>query len=352
MSILSCPLSFNLMGKEGIKRSLFVLMALTLLLATAPPILGQAGEAGFKVVDFQGSHPLSGARVVAVNTVDPSERLEATADQSGFVRIEGIKADANYTVEVYWRSPSYKQESELVFKRGLRGSDILEIGEVRVNVFTVKLVALDGSGGPLDWISGVEEGERQMGIILDGVDLEDLEVPLAATADLVPQGEHELKVIWDGYTVYDGSIYVGLEDLTGYIPGLDDPERYRENLERLRIAVKTKTAGLTIQIYYPDGRRVEEAGVDIIDVNGVIKKIGFGVRAIKGADTWGDLPTTTKFKVILYWHYSQPPEKLAEVTCVPGAEPCEIRLRPEQGPFYTVRVRARYPYGGPRRGRS
>jgi len=148
------------------------LMALTLLLATAPPILGQAGEAGFKVVDFQGSHPLSGARVVAVNTVDPSERLKATADQSGFVRIEGIKADANYTVEIYWRSPSYKQESELVFKRELRGSDILEIGEVRVNVFTVKLVALDGSGGPLDVISGVEEGERQMGIILDGVDLE------------------------------------------------------------------------------------------------------------------------------------------------------------------------------------
>ena len=318
-----------------------------LLLAGAYPAFAQ-DQATIVIKDYQGVNPLPGAKLVIADSASPEDKREFTADGGGVVTVTGIDPSVEYLVEVYWRSSDYGGEEILVFQRRIQGSVLQEVSEIRVHVFNVEIKPTDKEGGGLDWLISMEV-EKPAAVILNDVDITVSPSPLLGRAELIPQGEYRLKVIWDGYTVYDSPIKIGLDDLSGYIPGLDDEEKYQEELWRVsKIAVQAEVAELKIKLLDPEGNPLP-GPVTITDPKGIIKQefsfltwkfFKLGLEEIG----WPDLPIV-EYKVEALWPFNKE-EVLATATCTPG-QLCEIKISPDKGPFYMVRVKVVTQYGAP-----
>ncbi|MEM1808919.1 MAG: hypothetical protein QXL31_05985 [Thermosphaera sp.] len=148
-----------------------------------------------------------------------------------------------------------------------------------------------------------------------------------------------MQVYWAGYNVYDEEVYIGLDHLRGYIPGIDDPKRYEEELKKLSMVAVTNTGRLTVLVTYMGvGHR---AIVDVSDAEG------------RFIDAYRTLPSPLKLsgsfpimplKLKVFYPYTpkwgMEWEVLAEATCTPDPEKlCEIAIPPEKGPFHILGVR-------------
>jgi len=325
-----------------------VFVASTLLLVNAFPAFAQ-GQATIVIRDYQGINPLPGAKLVIADSASPEDRREFTADENGVVAVGGIDPGTEYIVEVYWSNPDYGSEEVLVFQRGVQGSVLQTIKEIRVHVFNVEVMPTDKDGNLLSmtlppWI----ELEEEAVAYLDGVKRVDREMPFTAGYALVPQGRHRLRIDWLGYTVYDGEVEIGLETLEGYIPGVDDPSQYDEAMrEVMELWVETNTAKLDITVTDPDGNPVTTS-IDIIDPRGLYKGLAILVRYQRGGHVvFGQFPMV-EYTVMVQGMYNIP-EILAEAKCIPG-QPCTLVLDPSKGPYYILKVRTKAKSGVPLEG--
>jgi len=325
-----------------------VFVASTLLLVNAFPAFAQ-GQATIVIRDYQGINPLPGAKLVIADSASPEDRREFTADENGVVAVGGIDPGTEYIVEVYWSNPDYGSEEVLVFQRGVQGSVLQTIKEIRVHVFNVEVMPTDKDGNLLSmtlppWI----ELEEEAVAYLDGVKRVDREMPFTAGYALVPQGRHRLRIDWLGYTVYDEEVEIGLETLEGYIPGVDDPSQYDEAMrEVMELWVETNTAKLDITVTDPDGNPVTTS-IDIIDPRGLYKGLAILVRYQRGGHVvFGQFPMV-EYTVMVQGMYNIP-EILAEAKCIPG-QPCTLSLDPSKGPYYILKVKAKAKSGVPLEG--
>ncbi|MEM3897910.1 MAG: carboxypeptidase-like regulatory domain-containing protein [Nitrososphaerota archaeon] len=304
-------------------------------------------EARITLKDFEGVKPLAGAKVVVIDAANRADRREYHASDDGIVVIPGIRAAARYVLEVYWEGSRFAAGSALVLRREVWGGELLAAEEVRAHVFKASIMPVTASGGELALLANPVKGkvfERFAGIYLDGVELvrgEPLQfTPMSAEAEMVPQGAHGLEVWWAGYKVYDGEIYVGLDHLRGYIPGIDDPDHYKEELKKLKIRVTTNTTEFRLLVTYM-GEGVRTA-VDIVDEDERFS-LGYFTRP---HPVWIAPVPIVPLKLRVESHYTW--EELAEGSCMPDPEKiCEVVIPPEKGPFYTIRVRITSREGAP-----
>jgi len=334
-------------------RLLLVFVALILLLACTYPALAQ-NQSTITIKDYEGINPLPGAKLVIANVANLEDKSEFIADGNGIVTIGRVDSSTVYIVEVYWKNPNYGSEEVLVFQRMIQGAILQSISEIRTHVFNVNIIPTDKHGNMLSatlyWMM-----ENTALAYLDGVKKVDGEMPFNVRYELVPQGKHRLRIDWNGYTVYDGEVEIGLTTLEGYIPGIDDPNKYEEELRKAtNLQVETNTDDLEITVVDPAGNPVN-IDIEIIDPNKLYIEKETGLSHLRmwtnykegGRAIWPQLPIL-EYKVLARWPFNIS-EVLAEDVCTPG-QPCKLALDPDKGPYYTLKVRVVTAYGAPVQG--
>ena len=147
------------------------------------------------IMDFDGIHKLSGAKVVIKQLVHYYRVREYITPENGTIKLWRLP-EGKYDVRIYWNS-SYRQEREFIYVGQPTAYDLASSGIVKTNLFNIRI-------NPFDMRDRSLIGAK---VVFDG--FEKFAENGTAIYELVPEGNHTAQIYWKGVKVFDGWLWIG-----------------------------------------------------------------------------------------------------------------------------------------------